>query len=113
MTIITPAGSRSGPHASAAPLGPQLLFAATIFAALAAISLSGVWMPRDLMLGAVSASLFGLAGFIGLAAWRRPTFRSPQLSYLNVAGAFILIGICIAALIEAEELVRLIDGLHT
>lgn len=111
MTITNSAGARVR-SAPLAPLGPRLLFGSATFSALAGVALADVWMPKDLMLAAVSASLFGLAGVTALAAWRRPAFRDPQPSYLNVAGALVLVGICIAALIEAQEMVRLIDELH-
>ena len=36
--------------------------------------------------------------------------RGPRLSYWDVAGVLIFIGICVAAAIEPEQMVRLVAG---
>ena len=62
---------------------------------------------KDHVLPTVSTLLFVLAAAVALIAWRRPT-RGPRLSYWDVAGVLIFIGICVAAAIEPDQMVRLV-----
>ena len=69
----------------------------------------GQSMSKDHVLPTVSTLLFVLAAAVALIAWRRPT-REPRLSYLDVAGVLTFIGICVAAAIEPDQMVRLVAG---
>jgi len=53
--------------------------------------------------------LFVLAAAVALVAWRRPAL-GPRLTYWDVAGALTLSGLCVAAAVEPEQMVRLVAG---
>jgi hypothetical protein len=112
MTIASPIKRRA--HRSGAPaLGPQVTFAATLVAGLAAMAVSAATLPNDLVLPVVSTFCFVLAGLVafGAAIRGRMPDRDP-LTYWDVAGILTFIGICIAALIDPEQMVRLAQGAH-
>jgi hypothetical protein len=66
-------------------------------------------LSKDHVLPGVSTLLFALAAAVALIAWRRPT-RGPRLCYWDVAGVLTFIGICVAAAIEPDQMVRLVAG---
>ena len=67
-------------------------------------------LSKDHVLPTVSTVLFVLAAAVALTAWRRPT-RDPRLSYWDVAGILTFTGICVAAAIEPDQMVRLVAGI--
>ena len=67
-------------------------------------------LPADLVLTLASASLFVLAAAIAGLAWQQRSRQHPGLSYWDVAGALTLIGICASALIEPEQMARVMIG---
>jgi len=69
----------------------------------------GQSLSKDHVLPTVSTLLFVLAAAVALIAWRVPT-REPRLSYWDVAGGLTFIGICVAAAIEPDQMVRLVAG---
>ncbi len=52
---------------------------------------------------------FVLAALVALLAWQRPA-QGPHLSYWDVAGAFTLIAIAVAALVEPDQMIRIVAG---
>jgi hypothetical protein len=92
-------------------LGPPLAFGLALLAAFAAFAAATASLPGDLVLPAISTLFFGLSCLVALVAWcSRQTSRHSQPSYWDVAGALTLFGICVAAMIEPEQLVRLVEG---
>jgi hypothetical protein len=85
--------------------GPQIVFVGALAAAVATAAV----LDQSLSLPAVSTLLFVLAAAVALIAWRRPR-RGPRLSYWDVAGVLTFIGICVAAAIEPDQMVRLVAG---
>jgi hypothetical protein len=89
--------------------GPQIVFAGALAAVVVTAAVLGQSLSKDHVLPTVSTLLFVLAAAAALMAWRRP-IRGARLSYLDVAGALTFIGICVAAVIEPEQMVRLVAG---
>ena len=100
---------RSDPGA----VGPWVAFAAAVLAAVAALAVATRMLPQDAVWPAVSTLLFAFAALVALVAWRigQPSERE-ALSYWDVAGALTLIGICAGALVDPDQLVRLVEGTH-
>ena len=93
--------------------GPQVTFAASMLALFAALIVATQMLARDLVFSLVATALFLLACAISLIAWRLRTRTDHDgLTYWDVAGALTFIGICVAALIDPEQLVRLVASTH-
>jgi hypothetical protein len=109
MTIASPI-KRSTQRKGASAPGPQVTFVASLVAALATLIVSITILPPDLVLPVVSTICFVLAGLISLRAaiCRHMPDREP-LTYWDVAGVLTFIGICIAALIDPDQMVRLVQ----
>jgi hypothetical protein len=87
--------------------GPHIVFVGALAAAVATAAVLTQSLTEDHVLPTVSTLLFVLAAVVALIAWQRPT-RGPRLSYWDVAGVLTLIGICVAAAIEPDQMVRLV-----
>jgi hypothetical protein len=61
------------------------------------------------LLSASSLLLFLLAAVIAVIAWRRPVPHH-QFSYWDAAGALTLVGLCVAATVEPEQMIRIVAG---
>ena len=96
---------RSPPSTS----GPHIILAGALAAAVATAAVLDQSLSKDHVLPGVSTLLFALAAAVALIAWRRPT-RGPRLCYWDVAGVLTFIGICVAAAIEPDQMVRLVAG---
>ncbi len=57
--------------------------------------------------------LFGLAALAALVAWSRGATGRHRLTYWDTAGALTFIGIGAAALIDPEQMLRLIETSST
>jgi hypothetical protein len=104
----TPSRSH-GVRTDPAALGPQVGFFASIVAVIAVWGLSRASLPADLVMPLVATSLLVLAAAFGLAAWRR-RMDPNGVTYRDVAGALTLIGLCAAATIEPEQMVRIVQN---
>jgi hypothetical protein len=93
-----------------AAIGPQLGFFAAILAVVAVWGLSRAMLTADLVMPLVSTSLLALAAVFGVAAWRRGWMDPNGVTYRDVAGALTLIGLCAAATIAPEQMVRIVQG---
>jgi hypothetical protein len=62
----------------------------------------------DLVVPIVATLLFVFAAALAGVAWRRGGENVARVTYADVAGALTLIGICVAATIEVEQLVRVV-----
>lgn len=110
MTISNPMldlNIRTPPTATS-QLGPPLALAAGLAAAVAALALFSQRLHGDLVPAALSGMFFVLAAVIAALTWRRPR-KTPRLSYWDVAGVFTLIGVCIAATVEPEQMINIVS----
>ena len=90
-------------------IGPQVTLALAGLAAVAAALLMRPILPPDALLPAVATVFFLLAGITVLPAWLDGGHaRSSLLTYWDVSGLLTVAGICLAAAVEPEQLVRLI-----
>jgi putative Mn2+ efflux pump MntP len=91
-------------------LGPPILFAAALVLAFAALGVTMIILEKSLAFAVMSTLLFALAAVIALAAWAlRARFSGAAVTYWDVAGALLLIGIGAGVLIDADQLVRLVE----
>jgi uncharacterized membrane protein YfcA len=111
MATIRPAG-RFTDRSERQALGPLVGFAAGVLATFALLGLSPAMLPRDLVLPSASVLLLVLAGLFSLVAWSRGrrAERAAQVTYWDVAGALAFIGICAGALVDPDQMVRLVEG---
>ena len=87
--------------------GPELTFAATIFAAAGAWLGMAAVVQADLVVPLVATLLLVLAAGLALVAWHRGGEDRARVGY---AGALTLIGLCAAATIDPDQLVRVVAG---
>ena len=89
-------------------LGPEAMFAAALLLA-AATWVAAAWgLTNDHTMPLVATLLFALAGIATLVAWRRGPMNRHRPTYWDVAGALTFIGIGAAALIDPEQMMRLL-----
>jgi hypothetical protein len=87
------------------PNGPVLTFAASVLA------IAGTMLPRDFALAAVSTFFFGIAAVVALGAWTvKQKHTQGGLNYWDVAGALMLFGICAAAFLDSDQIIRFIES---
>ena len=89
-------------------LGPPVLFAAALLLAAAALIVAEWRFTSDHTLPVVATLLFALAAIAVLLAFRRDAAAPHHLTYWDVAGALAFIGIGAAALIDPEQMLRLV-----
>lgn len=93
-----------------AGIGPRLGFAGAILAGVAAWSLSKATLPPDAVMPVVSTLLLVLAAAFAMIAWQRRAADPNDVTYTDVAGALTLIGLCAAATIDPDQMVRLVHS---
>ena len=91
-------------------LGPHLGFFAAILAGVAVCGLSRATLQADLVMPLVSSLLLALAALFGAAAWWRGWMDPNGVTYRDVAGALTLIGLCAAATIEPDQMLRIVQS---
>lgn len=89
-------------------IGPQIMFAGALLLAVAAWIVTERAFTSDLTLPLVATLLFVSAGVATFVAWGRGAMAQHRLTYWDVAGALTFIGICTAALIDPEQMLRLV-----
>jgi hypothetical protein len=100
----------SGERGASFGNGPRLAFAASILAGLAAWVALITTTSAHFAVPAVATLLFVLAAALALLAWCHDGEDPVRVTYTDVAGALTLIGLCVAATIEPEQLVRLVES---
>ena len=98
-------------------LGPQVTFAVVVLTAFIAMAASSATSPNDLVLPLTSVLLLVVAGLVALVAWSRegPCQQgrtAHHVTYWDVAGALAFIGICVAALVDPDQMTRLMEGTY-
>jgi hypothetical protein len=89
---------------------PRLGFAVAILACAVVWVASTRALPSDAVMPAVSTVLLGFAALFGVIAWRRGRTDSANVTHADVAGALTLVGLCAAATIEPDQMVRLVQA---
>lgn len=105
-----PQSQRHGAGERPAALGPQFGFFAAVLAVVGVFALSRATLPADLVMPLVSTALIALAAAFGAAAWWRGWMDPNGVTYRDVAGALVLIGLCAAATIDPDQMVRIVQS---
>jgi hypothetical protein len=69
-----------------------------------------VTLPPDLIMPVVATLFLGFAAVLAMFAGRDHEVGSGQVTYADVAGALTLIGLCAAATIDPDQMVRLVES---
>ena len=113
MTVINPlGGNRVGgvPTQSATPsISPLLVLTGALAAALAVAAVFRPSLSDDALLPSMSVLFFALSAGVALIAWLRPV-PTRHFSFWDVAGILTLVGIGAAAMVEPDQMVRLVAG---
>ena len=104
--------ARPTANAGSRRLGPELAFGGAVFASFAAWGASTVTLPPDLIMPVVATLFLGFAAVLAMFARRDRDLDSGQVTYADVAGALTLIGLCAAATIDPDQMVRLVESGH-
>jgi hypothetical protein len=91
-------------------IGPELAFAGATFAGFAAWGASRMALSPDLIMPAVATLFLVFAAAFAVVSWRHRGMNPNQVTYADVAGALTLIGLCAAATIDPDQMVRLVEG---
>jgi hypothetical protein len=86
--------------------GPELTFAASMLACVAAWGAMHHTLEAALIRPAVTTLIFALAAVLAIAFWRRKP-NPNKVTYTDVAGALTLTGICMAATIDPHEFIQI------
>jgi hypothetical protein len=107
-----PAKPASGSQKDSGNIGirPEWGFAAATIASFTAWGFASARLSPDVVMPLVATMFLGFAVLFGLAALRHRRPDPERVNYADVGGALTLIGICAAATIEPEQLVRIVDG---
>jgi hypothetical protein len=88
--------------------GPPAILAG----AIAAAGAMGFYVSRyhapEMLLPTIATLFFALAAVIAVIAWNRATTQS--VSYRDVTGLLVLLGIGVAAAIEPDQMVQLLQA---
>ncbi|MGE3150280.1 MAG: hypothetical protein AB7K04_14570 [Pseudorhodoplanes sp.] len=103
-------------QSAASGTGPFAAFLLPAAAALGLVVLSPVLLApghvaQDALLPVGAVLLFAAAAMAALIAFRRHPAQT-RLTYWDTAGALVLLGIALSALIEPDQMVRLVRGEH-
>jgi drug/metabolite transporter (DMT)-like permease len=109
MAITNPAGHRA--RQTRRTLRPEAIFFLAVLVAGAALALSPEIWSRDAALPLAAALLFAAAALVAQLAWQRTSpFPHEAVTYRDVAGALVLIGIFAGAMVEPDQMLRLMQG---
>ena len=107
-------GPRIGPANWAenrkASLGPRVGFFAAVLAGFGLLIAARLALTPDLTMPIVASLFLTSAAAIGAIAWWRGRADQGEVTYRDVAGALTLIGICAAAAIDADQMMRLVQS---
>jgi hypothetical protein len=99
-------GQRSDPLG----IGPQLAFATAVLAGVAFWIGLTVTLPADFVMPGVATLLLVFAAGLAAVAWHRRSQDPTRVTYSDVAGALVLIGLCAAATIDPDQMVRIVES---
>ncbi len=101
MTLLNSAGHASS-RTDHGVTGPQLALAGAAAGAFLITAALRDALPGAAVLPALSTLLLTVAAVIATLSWRRPSRH--RFTYLDAAGVLTFIGLCIAALIEPQQM---------
>ena len=110
MAITNPLGGQQT-RSPGRTTGPVMTLIGALIAAAAIVAMPHQVLPQDALLPAASLMLYLLAAVVALLAWRRPV-PVRGLSYRDVAGVLVFIGILVSTQVEPEQMVRLLTAAH-
>lgn len=87
--------------------GPGAGFLAVLFVALGAAAISYATLTADHVMPVVATVFMTFAVAFGAFAWWRGRMDESGVTYRDVAGALTLIGICAAATIDSDQMIRI------
>ena len=90
-------------------IGPELAFAGATLAGVAAWGALKQTLSPDLVMPAIATVLLLLAAALAVAGWRYRGMDPNRVTYIDVAGALTLIGLCVAATIDSEQMVLIVE----
>ena len=108
MTIINPIG-RIRTRSTEPAIGPLLVLTGALAAVVTVAAVFRPTMSDNAMVPGMSVLFFVLAAVVALWAWQRP-LPAKHFSYWDAAGILTLIGIGVAAMVEPDQMVRLVAG---
>ena len=85
--------------------GPQIGFAGAIFACVAAWGAAAGTLPAGLVMPLVASLLLLFATTFAAVAWRKGPTDAEDVTYWDVAGGLMLIGLFAAATVDPNQLV--------
>jgi hypothetical protein len=88
-------------------IGPHLGFGVAVGVGFAAWAAWRATLPADMVMPLLATLLLLLAAAFAAIAWWRGRMDPGGVTYLDVAGALTLIGVCAAATIDSEQILRL------
>jgi hypothetical protein len=91
-------------------IGPRLGFAVAVGVSFIAWAASRAPLPADMVMPLFATLLLLFAAVFGAIAWWRGRMDPGGVTYLDVAGALTLIGVCAAAAIDSEQMLRLVQS---
>ena len=91
-------------------IGPRLGFGVAVVISFAAWVVSRATLPADMVMPLFATLLLLFAATFGAIAWWRGRMDPGGVTYLDVAGALTLIGLCAAAAIDSEQMLRLVQS---
>ena len=97
-------------HGGSVGIRPEWAFAAATLATFAAWAATSATLAPDWVMPIVASLFFVFAAVSGLVAyWQSSRIDLTRVTYSDVAGSLTLIGICAAATIDPEQMVRLVE----
>jgi hypothetical protein len=90
--------------------GPRLVFIASMFVVCAGWGVSTSALPFGFAVPLVSTLFLLLAGVSAAIAWHHRVSDLGDVTYADVAGALTLIGLCITAMIDPNEMLQLVQS---
>jgi hypothetical protein len=94
-------------------IGPGQGFAFSVIVCFAAWAISRATLPPDLVMPVVATLFLAFAAAFSALAWWRGWMDAGDITYRDVAGALTLIGVCAAATIDPEQMIRLVQSRST
>ena len=105
-----PAQSRERWTDARPAVGPEVGFFAVLLVALGALAVLRVSVTSDFVMPLIATLFLVAAAAFGAVAWWSKRQDDRGLTYRDVAGALTLIGICAAAAIDPDQMVRLVQS---
>jgi hypothetical protein len=101
------------PERSTSLIGPELGFAAAAVAGFVAWGSLVASAPAQFVMPIIATMFLVFAAGFGVVAWRNRDDDPHLVTYADVAGALTLIGLCAAATVDPDQLVRIIAARST